>query len=129
MSIYITLLFFSGAGGAVIIIRNFLKVRYLTQREQGLKYHAARSFFGEIEKHFVIPLKNFWETRFIPVFYKKIEKISGWFRIYILKFENKIFKFNSYIRGKRIIKENGNASDYMQKLNGFKKEENDYNEK
>ena len=76
-----------------------------------------RNHFSEIEQYIILPIQNFIHNSLIPFIYKKIEKISRSFRIYILKLENKMFKFNNYIRGRRIIKENGAAtSEYLQKL-------------
>lgn len=121
MNILLTLLFFSGAGSAVIIIKNLLRARRFEKNGENINFKNLPSFWSEAEQYIVEPLKHIIHNHFIPTVYKEIERISGWFRIYILKLENKLFKFKSYIRGKRIIKENGNAaSEYLQKLNGFK---------
>lgn len=120
MSIYIILIFFSGAGSAALIARNILRTRRIYQNGQDFDLSGVYSFFDEAEQRVVVPLKNFWEYRFIPFIYKEVEKFSRQFRIYILKLENKLFRFHGYVRGKRIIKENGAASEYVQKLNGFK---------
>ena len=119
MEIWIILLFFSAAGSAALIVRNLSRLHYLYRNEKKSDV-KTQPFFSEAEQYIVIPIKNFWEGNFIPFLYKEIEKISRQFRIYVLKLENKLFKFNSYIRGKRIIKENGTSSEYLQKLNGFK---------
>lgn len=125
MTIYIVLLFFSGAGSAAIIARNILRMHRIYQKNgQDFDLAVVYSFFDEAEQRVVVPIKNFWEYRFIPFIYKEVEKFSRQFRIYILKLENKLFRFHGYVRGKRIIKENGTASEYMRKLNGFKEEEN-----
>ena len=121
MIIWIVLLFFSGAGIATILAKNLLTLRHLKLNEENLERLNFRAFFSEIEQYIILPIQNFIHNSLIPFIYKKIEKISRSFRIYILKLENKMFKFNNYIRGRRIIKENGAvASEYLQKLNGFK---------
>lgn len=123
MTIYIVSLAFSGLGILFITIKNFLKFDRIYKQNKEIAREIGNSlFFSEIEKYIVFPVKNFLETKFIPFIFKKTEKIAHQIRIYILKFENKILKFNNYIKGKRILKENGIPSDYVQKLNGFKQD-------
>lgn len=117
--IYIILLFFSGALSLVIIVRNFFRVFRAVKNGENINLNQDYSVFDKADQYIAAPLKLFFESRFLPLFYKEIEKIGRQSRIYILKIENKLFKFISYIRGKRIIKEGGNPSEYIQKLGGF----------
>ena len=118
MIIYLIILSLSGAGSLFIIIRNFARFQNLEQNGEEIVLLKHRSFFHEVEKYIANPFKNFFENKFIPFVYKKIEKIAHQARIKILKFENKILKFNNYIKGKRILKTNGEPSDYIKKING-----------
>lgn len=123
MTIYIVSLAFSGLGILFITIKNFLKFERIYKKNKETMPGAEHSlFFSELDKHIIFPIKNFLETKFLPLIFKKTEKIAHQARIYILKFENKILKFNNYIKGKRILKENGVPSEYVQKLNGFKQD-------
>lgn len=119
MTIYLILLSFSGLGSIFIIVKNYLKFNDVFE-EEAARHITLQIFFREFENHIAAPIKNFLETKFVPLLFKKTEKISHQARIYILKIENKLLKFNNYVKGKRQIKENGNASEYVQKLNGFK---------
>lgn len=118
MIIYFIFLSLSGAGSLFIIIRNFARFQNFEQTDDEIALLKHRSFFHEAEKYIAEPLKFFFENRFIPFLYKKIEKSAHQARIYILKFENKILKFNNYIKGKRILKTNGEPSEYIKKING-----------
>lgn len=118
MIIYLIILFLSGAGSLFIIIRNFARFQNLEQNDEEIALLKHRSFFHEAEKYIAEPFKNLFENKFTPFIYKKIEKIAHQARIYILKFENKILKFNNYIKGKRILKTNGEPSEYIKKING-----------
>lgn len=122
MDTYIILLSFSGLGSIAIITRNFFKFRGVLNSESNIRGLNNHSIFRGIEKYISAPLKQIWDKKIIPFFYKEIEKFGRKFRIYILKAENKIFQFNNYIKGRRIIKENGTPSEYVQKLNGFKQD-------
>lgn len=116
MATYIVLISFSGVGSIVIIARNFFKFKHLLNSENSINHFDNHSVFGGIEKYISLPMKKIWDNKFIPFFYKEIEKFGRKFRIYVLKVENKVFQFNNYIKGKRIIKENGTPSEYVQKL-------------
>jgi len=126
MAIYIILLSFSGAGCAFIIVKNFLRYEKNLQNG-GAEKPVNYSIFVEIEKKIIIPAKNFFDARITPLIYKRAEKIIRKSRIYILKIENKILKFNNYIQGKRALQDNGKTSEYVKKLNGFKKDEDNNN--
>lgn len=123
MTIYIVLFSSSLLGGFAIIIRNFFRFKHILDNEQKRELAQRNSFFYEFEKYVACPLKAVWQNKFIPVFYKEVEKAAHQFRIYTLKMENKLLKFNNYIKGKRVIKENAIPSEYMQKLNAFKQNE------
>jgi len=118
MTIYLIFLSLSGSGSLFIIIRNFARFQNLHEDSEEIALLKHRSFFHEAEKYIAEPLKIFFENRFVPFLYKKIEKIAHQARIYILKFENKILKFNNYIKGKRILKINREPSEYIKKING-----------
>lgn len=114
MSTYIYLMAFSGFFSVIILAKNFLRFKNLEYKEMDFSNHV--SFFSEIEKYIGAYLKNFWANKFIPAMFKEIEKLAHQFRIYMMKVENKLFKFNNYVKGKRILKENSVPSEYVRKL-------------
>lgn len=117
MIIYLIILSLSGAGSLFIIIRNFARFQNFEQDDEKIALLKKRSFFYEAEKYIAEPFKNLFENKFVPFVFKKIEKIAHQARIHILKFENKILKFNNYIKGKRILKTNSESSEYIKKIN------------
>lgn len=117
MTIYLIILSLSGFGILFIVIKNFVKFQNIYDDREKITLLYHRSFFHEAEKYIAEPIKLFFKKSFIPFVYKKIEKIAHQARIKILKFENKILKFNNYIKGKRILKIGGEPSEYVKKIN------------
>ncbi len=123
MAIYVILLFFSGILSLTIIARNFFRVFRAAKNGEDINLNQNYSVFDKADKYIAAPIKFFFENRFLPALYKEIEKFFRQSRIYILKIENRLFKFINYMKGKRIIRENGNPSEYIQKLNGLNESE------
>jgi hypothetical protein len=118
MIFFITTFILSGIGIAVMLSTQVLKIKKLPSKElKSAEYVSNAHFLKDILKNLFIPVYNFWDIKIIPRIYHVSEKIAHKMRIYVLKTEKSLLKLTNYIKGKREIKNNGNASKFLRNLN------------
>lgn len=118
MTIYLIIFILSAGGIIFLTTKQSLKIKAINEEElraaeQVSNVQFLKSFLEEI----FTPVYDFWDTKIIPKIYHKSEKTTHRVRILTLKAERILHKLANYIRGKRELKINGNASVYLQNLN------------
>lgn len=106
------------AGMGVIIFRNLEKVKMIIEeeRENSQKSSLAKKI-ADSAKIFMI---HCWTNYILPNFYQMAEKALLNLRELTKKIEARLTGFSNYIKGKRMIANSGNNSEYWGGMIEFK---------
>ena len=110
---------------AVLLGRDFLRIRKFSKEELLKGIRGTDFFWNEFHDFFVSPVVRIHQENVRPKTYKEMEKLARRFRIIALRSECLLMRFSEYLRGKRTMQGNGHKSHYWEQLNNCKNGAND----
>lgn len=115
------------AGMGVIVFRNLEKVKIIIKEEQEDSQNSSLAKkIADSAKIFII---HSWTNYVLPNFYRLAEKALLNLRELTKKIEARLTGFSNYIKGKRMIANSGNNSEYWGGMIEFKNRLNGNGEK